>query len=465
MHPAIVELSRRRFIQLGAGGIGSLSLGSLLRAESATGTFKSPSAIRSCILVFYYGGPSQLETYDPKPEGPSEVRGEFSPIATSAPGVFIGEHLPHMAKVMHHACIIRTMTHQARLHDSASIHALTGRPLSGPDRELFEPLPQETPSYGSVVAHLRGSPQHSVPFAALPFRFRNVHEVPCQGGGFLGRTYDPLEISQVFKQYRYSAEMIAPAEGVGPGRSSARRELLSLLDSSHLPGGDLPGLYRRAYELLDSREIAEAINIRQESEITRDRYGYDREPVPPATPEDRPGAGLGREMRGQNLLLARRLVEAGVPFVNVYDFQQQGTNWDAHFGCCRQHRDYLLPAADRGLAALVTDLEERGLLDSTLIVAMGEFGRTPRFNTSAGRDHWPDCYSALLIGGGVKGGTTHGKSDNLAAYPDRDPVTPGDLAATIFWRFGIDPATEIFDSLGRPHRAASGEPLRHLFRV
>ena len=160
-------------------------------------------------------------------------------------------------------------------------------------------------------------------------------------------------------------------------------------------------------------------------------------------------------MRGQNLLVARRLVEAGVPFVNVYDFKQQGQNWDAHFKCFNQHKTHLLPLADQSLSTLIEDLDARGLLDSTLVVAMGEFGRTPTINGEGGRDHWPDCYTVLLAGGGVNGGAVYGASDRIGAHPAADPVTPGDLAATIFWRFGIDPATEIHDSTGRPHRLAT----------
>jgi uncharacterized protein (DUF1501 family) len=156
-------------------------------------------------------------------------------------------------------------------------------------------------------------------------------------------------------------------------------------------------------------------------------------------------------------------VEASVPFVNVYDFKQQGQNWDAHFKCANQHKTHLLPQADQGLSALIEDLDARGLLDSTLIVSMGEFGRTPKINKDGGRDHWPDCYTVLFAGGGVKGGAVYGVSDRIAAYPAIDPVTPGDLAATIFWRFGFDPATEIYDQAGRPHRLAAGEPLTRLF--
>ncbi len=222
------------------------------------------------------------------------------------------------------------------------------------------------------------------------------------------------------------------------------------------------GLRERAFELIDSAAIRRALAIEEEPAATRERYGYDADPVPV-----RAGGGAemayARKMRGQNLLLARRLVEAGVPFVNVYDCKQQGQNWDAHARCAEQHREFLLPQADRGLSALIEDLDARGLLESTLVVVMGEFGRTPRINANAGRDHWPDCYSALLAGGGCVGGAVYGSSDRLAADPATDPVTPGDLAATIFWRFGFDPAAEIPDRSGRPHRLAAGEPLKRLF--
>jgi hypothetical protein len=168
-------------------------------------------------------------------------------------------------------------------------------------------------------------------------------------------------------------------------------------------------------------------------------------------------------MRGQNFLLARRLVEAGVPFVNVYDFKQQGKNWDSHAKNFSQLKGHLLPAADQAYSALIEDLDDRGLLESTLVVAVGEFGRTPKINQNAGRDHWPDCYSALVAGGGVRGGTVYGSSDKIGAYPASDPVTPAELAATIFWRFGIDPATEIQDVTGRPFKVSEGEPIRRLF--
>ena len=467
MTSALGWLTRRRLLQFSSGALG-LHLGGLLRATQAAPISNGLPPLRSCILVFYYGGPSQLETFDPKPFAPAEVRGEFQPIATSAPGVMIGEHLPELAKVMHHAAIIRSMTHQARLHDSASIHALTGRPLIGPDRELFEPLAQFYPSYGSTIAQQIMAERCDVPFAALPFPFRNVHPVPCQGGGFLGAKYDPLWIDVELQQRRYAADQWQRAAGVNQQRLHTRRSLLGELESRPRISPALDGLYAQAYRLLDSELIAKAVDITQEPMSLRERYGFDSDP---AAVGSGGGGGngaelaYGRQMRGQNLLLARRLVEAGVPFVNVHDCRQQGQNWDAHFHCADQHRKFLLPIADRSLATLITDLDERGLLDTTLIVAMGEFGRTPQINGEAGRDHWPDCYSVFLAGGGIQGGSIYGASDRLAAYPDLDPVTPGDLAATIYWRFGIDHAAEIHDVTGRPHRIATGEPLTRLFGV
>jgi hypothetical protein len=465
--PAVV-LTRRRLLQFGGRGCLGLTLGGLWRAQAAARAVAQPAAatpVRACILVFYYGGPSHIDTYDPKPDAPAEVRGEFRPIATSVPGTRVCEHLPRMARLMDRVALVRSMTHAARLHDSASIHALTGRPLDGPDRELFAPTPQFYPSYGGAVACLRRDHAPDVPFASLPFTFHNVVDVPCQGGGFLGAAYDPLQIEVLPGERRYRAEVLQRSAEVDPARLGGRRQLLHGLERGRVQGGT-PELYDRAYRLLESEALRRALDISREPLRVRERYGFGDEPV--AVGEGGGGGngaemGKGRQMRGQNLLLARRLVEAGVPFVNVYDFKQQGQNWDAHFKGANQHRRHLLPQADQSLSALIEDLEARGLLDSTLVVAMGEFGRTPRINREGGRDHWPDCYSVLLAGGGVTGGAVYGASDRIGAYPASDPVTPGDLAATIFWRFGLDPATEVHDQAGRPHRLATGEPLRRLF--
>jgi hypothetical protein len=456
--------NRRQILHASSAGSLGLNLLGLLQAQAAP--VKVPAEgkpIRACILIFYYGGPSQLETYDMKPNAPAEVRGEFKPIATSVPGVQICEHLPRMARVMHRVGLVRTVSHQARLHDSASIHALTGRPLDGPDRELFAPQAQVYPSYGSAVAYLKRDRPADVPVASLPFAFHNVVETPAQGAGFLGAAFEPLRIEVDPAERRYRADMLKREAGLDGQRFSERRDLLRALDRTANP---LEDLYHKAYRLLDAEVIRRALDITREPAQVRARYGFGPEAV---SVGEGGGGGNGgemayaRHMRGQNLLMARRLVEAGVPFVNVYDCKQQGQNWDAHFKGFNQHKTHLLPLADQSLSALIEDLDARGLLDSTLVVATGEFGRTPKINKDGGRDHWPDCYTVLFAGGGVQGGGVYGVSDRQAAYPASDPVAPGDIAATIFWRFGFDPATEIHDQTGRPHRLAAGEPLRRLF--
>ncbi|MBL8819076.1 MAG: DUF1501 domain-containing protein [Planctomyces sp.] len=454
-------MSRRSFAS-------SLSLGGLLWQRllaEELGAVISPS-IRSCIFVFYYGGPSHLDTYDLKPSAPSTVRGEFQPISTTVPGLQISEHLPQMARVMHHCALIRSMHHKNRLHDSASIETHTGRQAAQGDREEFAPIEQFFPCHGATLSFLRRSAQQVVSHAALPFVFRNVIDVPCQGGGFLGSAFDPFRITVDPEIQNYSVPELQLQAELPATRIRNRFELLTGLqpsnDSISATAG-LGGYYDRAMNLLNSDKLRQALDISNEPLELREKYGIYSSAVQGGSN----GAHLGyaRHMRGQNLLVARRLVEAGIPFVNVYDFRQQGQNWDSHANNFSQNREVLLPAADRGLAALISDLDDRGLLDSTLIVATGEFGRTPQINKDAGRDHWPDCYTVLLAGGGVEGGAVYGSSDSTGAYPETDPVTPADLAATIYWRFGLDSHNHILDKTQRPWRLAEGEPVRSLFRT
>jgi hypothetical protein len=462
-------LNRRQLLQLGGWGYFGLSLGGLLRAQAAAPERGPVAKIRSCILVFYYGGPSHLDTFDLKPGAPAEVRGEFKPIRTSVPGVHVCEHLPRMARLMHRVALVRSVHHRNHLHDSAATETLTGRPSPNGDREEFAPIKQFFPCHGATLSYLWRDRLPEVPHAALPFVFHNVIDVPCQGGGFLGSAFDPLQISVDPETRTYRAGALEPPTGQTPARLGGRRELLGELETRPpAPAAvrELRRFYDRAFRLLDSPALRRALDLDRESPPTRERYGYG--PAPVAVGEGGGGGngaemGRARQMRGQNLLLARRLVEAGVPFVNVYDFHQQGQNWDAHFKCAHQHKEHLLPPADQALSALLEDLEARGLLETTLVVALGEFGRSPQINKDGGRDHWPECYTVLLAGGGVQGGAVYGASDRLGAFPAADPVTPADLAATIFWRFGVDPATEIHDLTGRPYKVAEGQPLRKLF--
>jgi len=459
------------------GGLG-LNLASLLWAREAAASqpvrqlnippLGNPK-IRSCIIVFYYGGPSHIDTYDPKLEAPREIRGEFETISTSVPGLAICEHLPHMSQVMHKVAVIRSMHHANRLHDSASTEALTGRQSPNGDREEAVDGPQYFPCYGSSVTYMRQAMQFVAAHAALPYVFHNVVNTQCQGGGFLGKAFDPVQITVDPDQKTYSIGALTLGPGQSAARLDQRRRLLHSLDQHTLPtdnfvaaSDSLNRFYDKAYHLLESTALKRALDLNEETPATRDRYGGVEGPLPPGRTV---GAqfGYARAMRGQNLLLARRLVEAGVPFVNVYDFRQQGQNWDAHAENFRQHKDYLLPMADRSLATLIDDLDQRGLLDSTLVVAMGEFGRTPRINRNGGRDHWPDCYTILMAGGGIRGGTVFGSSDRIGAFPATEPVTPGDLAATIYWRFGIDPTTHIRDHIGRPFKLADGQPISQIF--
>lgn len=467
---ALTAVSPRRAI-LRAGMMSTLGLNlfGLMRARAeATQLPQARSGalppIRACIAIFYYGGPSQLETFDLKPDAPAEIRGEFRPITTSVPGVYISEHLPMISRVMHKVAVIRSMHHANRLHDPAAIETFTGRLPPQGDRELFSPEPQKFPSWGGTVSYMLRASDLPVAHASLPFVFHNVVDVPCQAGGFLGSAFDPFRIDVDPEMRTYRAELLSPPEGLSRQRQGSRRDLLEAMDiglqSPYATRVDQN--YEKAYRLLASDAIRRALDVSREDPRLLDRYGSVDGPwAPGSTPVAE--SGFARNMRGRNLLLARKLVEAGVPFMNVYDFRQQGANWDTHNQNFAQHRDYLLPPMDRAFSALVEDLDSRGLLETTLVIGLGEFGRTPRINKGAGRDHWPDCYSVILAGGGVRGGTVFGASDRFAAYPAADPVSPADLAATIFWRFGFDPASEIRDAQNRPFKLADGEPIKALF--
>lgn len=463
--------TRRQLLRASVSGGLGLSLAGLWRAQAALAEAEQTTAaakIKACIVVFYYGGPSHLDTFDLKPDAPADVRGEFQPIASSAPGVIVSEHLPLMAKMMHKVAIVRSVNHQNRLHDSASTEMLTGRQSPQGDREEFAPIPQFYPCVGATCSYLWRERGLDVPHAALPFVFHNVVDVPCQGGGFLGSAFDPLQIAVDVEKRAYRAGSLTPPDGRTFASVGDRRRLLTLLENGLVTSANNSAerqwraFYDKAYSLLGSETLRRALDLSAESQATRDRYGF--KPAEAVNGDTSQSAmAESRAMRGQNLLVARRLVEAGVPFVNVFDFRQQGQNWDAHANNFFHHKHYLLPQTDQSLSALIEDLEQRGLLDSTLVVAMGEFGRTPRINANAGRDHWPDCYSVLLAGGGVKGGFVYGSSDRLGMYPETNPVSPADLTATIFSRFGFNPATEIHDATGRPHRISDGQPIRELF--
>jgi len=401
-------------------------------------------AIRSCILIFYYGGVSHHDTWDMKPNAPREVRGEFRPIATNVPGIRVSEHLPHSSRVVDRLAIVRSVHHPMTNHNAAAFAALSGRPPAKGDLELLANDRNDPPCLGSVLSHaLR--PRDGLPtFVALPHVMYNVVKLPGQVAGFLGSAHDPFQVESDPNAPGFRLDELELPGDVPPERLGRRESLLRVAQDA-TPAHDLDTYRARAVHLLRSKAVRRAFRLDAEDPKLRDRYG--------------------RTKHGQSLVLARRLVEAGVRFVTVYDHQTNGqlANWDAHEKVFPRLRDDLLPPSDRAFAALIDDLTARGLLDSTLVIAMGEFGRTPKINPQAGRDHWPYCFSAVLAGGGVPGGIVHGASDKLGAYPDLDGVSPADLAATLFWRFGLDPQREIRDLSGRPFRLAEGQPLRTLF--
>jgi Protein of unknown function (DUF1501) len=444
-------LNRRRWLQLSS--LGWLSAGGLGRSAVSRAAPAPPPAssraksIRSCILIFHYGGPSQIETFDPKPLAPAEVRGEYATIETAAPGVEISDHLPNTARLMDRVSLIRTMHHPMRNHNSAAAEMLTGRtPVSG-DLELLADEARSYPTLGSAVNYGLRDRAHVLPYVALPYTMYNVVQLPGQTPGILGGAYDRFQMQGDPNAADFKLSALDPP-GARAGREiQAREALLRQLDGMRPAGGPLAKMQNyqeRALQLIASEPVRRGFDIGQERPETRARYG--------------------RNLLGQSVLLARRLVEEGVNFVSVFNGQHNGqeANWDSHVNLFPRHGQ-LLPPADLAYSALIEDLETRGLLDSTLVVWLAEFGRTPKINKSAGRDHWPDCYTVALAGGGVQGGSVYGASDKIAAYPDRDPVSPADLAATIFWRFGVDPNLEMHDQTNRPFRLAEGQPLYGLF--
>jgi hypothetical protein len=437
-------LGRRGLLQFGSWdclGIANLLKASAARAEPPS----APRPIRSCIVIFYYGGPSHLDTWDMKPAAPAEIRGEFRSITTRVPGIRVSEHLPRCARVMDKLAVIRSMHHGMRNHNAAAVESLCGRtPLRG-DLELLDDDAGSFPCYGAALSYLAPGRRDMPSHVALPHVMRNIVVLPGQGAGFLGAAYNPFQLTHDPNDPGFRVDELELPADLPPARLEERRALLSRMGGTLRPRGAMAAHQEQALNLLHSRTVRRSFDLAQEPEPIRRRYG--------------------RGTLGQSLLLARRLVEAGVRFVNVNDKITNGqtANWDSHENNFGRLKNDLLPPADQAFSALIEDLDARGLLESTLVVALAEFGRTPRINPAVGRDHWPDCFSVVLAGGGVRGGAVHGSSDRNGAYPGTDPVTPADLAATLFWRFGLETSAEIRDVTQRPYRLTEGSPLRGLF--
>jgi hypothetical protein len=448
-------LSRRHLIRVGVGGFAGLNLPALVRAHGSTGV---RAKAKHVIFLHQFGGPSHIDTFDMKPGAPDGIRGEFKPVASAVPGLNVTEHLPRMAQVIGKFAQVRSVHHRMKNHNSATYYSLTGHAPPLDDIRLRD-TQELYPAYGGTVAKLSPAADPAVPtFVAFPHVLRDGSVTPGQTASFLGKSCDPFFVGQDPNGSSFRLPELTLPASLPLERLDDRRGLLRMVDeqtdliatSSTARGID--AFYDRALTMLGSPKVQRAFDLSREDPRIRDAYG--------------------RTTYGQSCLLARRLIEAGVRFVTVYYSSTIGGKgnggWDTHGDNFNQLRDRLLPTTDQSVPTLITDLETRGLLEDTLIVWMGEFGRTPRVQSTAkfgpdGRDHWPQCYTVLFAGGGITGGAVYGSSDRIGAYPATDPVRPDDIAATMFWALGIDPATEVQDTLGRPLPIAAGKPISAIF--
>ena len=427
---------RRDLMRVGGLTAFGLGLGDFLRFQRLQATENAVRAkAKSCILIWLDGGPSHLETFDPKPNAPAEVRGPLETIATAIPGVRINECLPNTAAMLDRISIIRSMTSPLGEHNFGTHYLMTG----------YKPTPVlEYPTYGAVLSHIRDSASVLPPNIAIP-SFR-VGGARMSGGGYLPSTTRPFSVGGDPAKQDFSVRDLDFYQGLDLNRLDRRRQFVAALDAfgqtTEVPNANPsdPDL-ERAYNLIASEDAKRAFQLAEEPAEIRKRYGS--------------------KSIGQSCLLARRLVERGVPFVTVND-----RGWDTHENLfTRLKEGYagakvnmgLVPSLDLALSALISDLDERSMLDETLVVVMGEFGRTPKLNTRGGRDHWPRVFSVVMAGGGVAGGRIIGSSDAVGERPAEDPVTPSDLAATIYTLLGIDPKQELRTRDGRPVRVAPFE--------
>jgi hypothetical protein len=445
----MAHLNRRQLLQAGSlTGMGLLLPG-LCRARAAVrpsgGTF---GRARSVIMLYLHGGHAQQETWDPKPDGPSPEKGEFGAIATSVPGVRVSELLPRSAQIMHRLAVIRSLSHGNANHVQASLSAMTGHahPPNLEARGDFPPTPSDFPPFGAVLSSLRKPGRLPAWVQVGPLMRRNNGTVlHGQLPGFLGAKCGPLTIDQDLRADAVRIGAISASPELSVSRLSNRQALLQQIDSQRRlmdqvgEARTFDGYQERAFRLLTAPATGKAFDLAAEPRAMRERYG--------------------RTQFGQCCLLARRLAEAGVPMISVHYCQTPDGSWDTHSSHFRQMKQSLCPTFDQAFAALVADLDERGLLGQTLVLANAEFGRTPKINRAAGRDHWPWVYSIALAGGGVGAGVVYGSSDKVAAYPASHPHDPMDLAATVYHLLGVPDDTSVHDQTARPHQLVIGKKI------
>ena len=446
------RVSRRHLLKVGGLGLLGFSLPGLLQAEA-----KKPGLLaraKSVIFLFQWGGPSHLDMFDMKPDAPEQIRGPHKAMASKADGIQVSERLPRTAKVMDKVTLIRSVHHTMKNHNSAGYYALTGHEPSSDDQRLRDSL-DLYPAYGSTVDRLGPVSGEMPTFVSYPHVIADGSITPGQHASFLGKVHDPLYIAQDPNSADFSLPELSLPNGLTVERLESRREIQKLIDAQSrlldysAAAKGLDAYYEKALTMLNSPRLRNAFNLAAESPKVREQYG--------------------RTTYGQGCLLARRLVEAGTKFVTVYFSDNiggqstDGGGWDTHgFNNTRMYpiiEKYHLPMTEQTLPTLLEDLEQRGLLDTTLVVWMGEFGRTPKINDNASRDHWPECYTVLLAGGGVKRGFVYGASDKHGAHPAKDPVRPDDIAATIYHLLGIDSQSWVRGVGDRPVPITEGKPV------
>jgi hypothetical protein len=455
---------RRDFLRVGSGlAAMGFTLPTLLSHRNAHAKSAEPGAIvggaRSCILVYLLGGPPHLDMFDLKPDAPVEIRGPFQPIATRLPGLQICELLPRLASIPDKYALIRSVTQRNSNHTPMIYHTLTGRHTAVPtrDNDIRPPQPDDFPHIGAVLSKFKRSAESLPGYVAIPEvairssikgQYKRVRTLLRGGGpGFLGAQFAPLGVNGEPGSPDAIPALALPKE-VNAERFERRANLLSRLDNGSRTVQETQALQ----DIRDQAVLLTGSSNRGRLQV----FSLDGEP---AKVRDR----YGRHRFGQTLLMARRLAEHGVPMVAVH-FNEMTIcdGWDTHSGNFEACKTELLPMVDQSLSALLEDLDQRGKLDETLVVCMGEFGRTPKINKNVGRDHWGECSSALLAGGGIRGGQVLGSSDHHAAYPTSNPVEPADIQATIYHCMGLDPTQVIFDRLQRPFEISTGNVLKQL---
>ncbi len=444
-------MDRRTFLQ--AGVLSPLGLGlaqDLWLRSTARAAAPAEGKAKACILLFMTGGPSQHETFDPKPDAPVGIRGEFRPAATNVPGIQICEHLPMLARLADRYAVLRSVWHGSDTHGVGVHYNLTG--LRHTQRSGGEPQldRRDPPGIGGVVRQLRGD-RNGLPAAVQlprPVGDQNNAMWAGQHAGFLGPKFDPLFLfDETWKPGEPMPGFTPPAD-VGPGRQAARSDLLAAMESNKTAPTAVERDHERfrqlAFDVLRSGPAWKAFRLEDERPQTLERYGDNR--------------------FGRSCLVARRLVEAGVGLVTVpWVFKQSEQNFDTHSKNFPKMKDKLLPPVDRAFSALIEDLDERGLLGQTLLAWTGEFGRTPKINGGGGRDHWGRVYSTVLAGGGIRGGRVYGRSDKQGGLPGDNPVHVSDFFATMYHALGYGPDTRVTDPAGRPHFIVQGKPVLELF--